>query len=166
MASSAADVRVLVIDDHESMRRILSMLLRAYGFPTIREAENGRHALSLIEDFDPDIVVTDFSMPLMDGITFARELRQFSNPRIAMLPVVMVSGHAHHAHVLHARDAGVNEFISKPITGRSLAERIRRIIVEDRVFVRNEAYAGPCRRRGKPDYAGPFRRAEDQERAA
>ncbi|MBS0297299.1 MAG: response regulator [Proteobacteria bacterium] len=151
-------VRVLVVDDQENMRRILAAVLRAYGFQDIREASNGEEALKAINDFRPDIVVTDYAMPKLDGIALARIVRGEPDGRVAQVPIVMVSGHAHHGHVLAARDAGVNEFVAKPVTGRNLADRIRRIVVEDRVFVRTESYNGPCRRRHAMAYDGAERR--------
>ena len=159
------NVRVLVVDDQENMRRILAAVLRAYGFHDIREAGDGQEALQAINDFRPDIVVTDFAMPKLDGIALARKVRGEPDGRVAHVPIVMVSGHAHHGHVLAARDAGVNEFVAKPITGRNLADRIRRIVVEDRVFVKVEGYSGPCRRRHALSYEGPERRtATEYER--
>jgi CheY-like chemotaxis protein len=158
---------VLVVDDQENMRRILATVLRAYGFSDIREAGDGEEAMQALEDFRPDIVVTDFAMPKLDGLEFARVVRAEASGGMKHVPIVMVSGHAHHHHVLAARDAGVNEFLAKPVTGRNLADRIRRIIVEDRIFVRNGDYAGPCRRRlSAADYAGPKRRTEDDSKPA
>jgi CheY-like chemotaxis protein len=158
------DIDILVVDDHESMRAILGALLRAFGFLHIREAENGEAALRLIAETPADIVITDLKMPVLDGIAFVRKLRAEPGAR-GMTPVIMVTGHATPARVVAARDAGVNEFVAKPVNGRMLADRLRRIIEEDRPFVRTETYYGPCRRRRTPkDYAGPFRRAGDAKK--
>jgi CheY-like chemotaxis protein len=156
-------VEILVVDDHESMRTILGVLLRAFGFTRIRVAEDGEEALRMIADYPADIIVTDLKMPVLDGISFVRRLRSLPGAE-AMTPVVMVTGHATPARVVAARDAGVNEFIVKPVNGRMLAERLRRIIEEPRAFVRCATYIGPCRRRKTPiDYAGPFRREADSK---
>jgi two-component system chemotaxis response regulator CheY len=127
------DIRVLVVDDQENMRRILGALLRAFGFLEIRECEDGAKALAAVPQFRPDIIVTDFSMPHLDGVAFAREVRALKDQGLAHAPILMVSGHAHMKQVMAARDAGVNEFLAKPINGQRLAERITRIIQQERV---------------------------------
>jgi CheY-like chemotaxis protein len=157
------DVEILVVDDHESMRAILGVLLRAFGFVRIRTANDGEQALRMIADYPADIIVTDLKMPNLDGISFVRRLRALPGDE-AMTPVVMVTGHATPARVVAARDAGVNEFIVKPVNGRMLADRLQRIIDEPRPFVRAAGYVGPCRRRRAPaDFTGPFRRGTDSQ---
>jgi CheY-like chemotaxis protein len=160
------EVEILVVDDHESMRSILGVLLRAFGFIRIREAEDGEAALKALADRPADLVITDMKMPRLDGLGFVRRLRSGPKPA-AFAPVVMVSGHANLTRVAAARDAGVNEFIVKPVNGQLLADRLRRIIADDRPFVRTESYVGPCRRRRTPPkgYPGPFRRSGDGPRA-
>lgn len=157
----AQDIEILVVDDHESMRTILSSFLRAFGFLRIRVAEDGAAALKAIAEKPADIVIADLKMPQLDGIDFTRKLRAQATSD-AFTPVVMVTGHASANRVAAARDAGVNEFIVKPVTGRVLADRLRRIFEEERPFVRTEAYVGPCRRRRTPKaYNGPLRRSGD-----
>jgi CheY-like chemotaxis protein len=124
------DIRVLVVDDQENMRRILGALLRAFGFLHIRECEDGAKALEAVPQFRPDIIVTDFCMPHLDGIAFARQVRALKDQGLAHAPILMVSGHAHMKQVMAARDAGVNEFLAKPVNGQCLAERVTRIIQE------------------------------------
>ena len=159
--SGAQDIDILVVDDHESMRAILGTFLRAFGFLRIREAEDGTAALRAMAEAPADIVIADLKMPQLDGIDFTRKLRSEAT-RWALTPVVMVTGHASAQRVAAARDAGVNEFIVKPVTGRVLADRLRRIVEQERPFVRTETYTGPCRRRRTPKgYAGPFRRESD-----
>jgi two-component system chemotaxis response regulator CheY len=158
------DIEILVVDDHESMRTIVSALLRAFGFQRIREAESGEAALRLLAELPADLVIVDLKMPGMDGVDFTRRLRAAPDRR-AYIPVLMMTGHATPARVVAARDAGVNEFLVKPMTGRILADRLRRIIDEDRPFVRAAGYVGPDRRRRTPrGYAGPFRRGTDDPR--
>jgi CheY-like chemotaxis protein len=128
------DVRVLVVDDHENMRHILATLLRAYGFVEIRECEDGASGLAAMTTFRPDIVITDFAMPKLDGVAFAEKIRALEDIELRIVPILMVSGHAHKRQVLAARDVGVNEFLAKPITGRGLADRIRRIIEHGQDF--------------------------------
>lgn len=158
---SVQALEVLVVDDHEFMRSILSTLLRAFGFLSIRVAENGEQALRALAEKPADIVITDLKMPQLDGVEFTRRLRA-EVTRAAFTPVVLVTGHASAQRVAAARDAGVNEFVVKPLTGRLLARRLRRLIEDERPFVRTESYSGPCRRRRSPKgYGGPLRREDD-----
>lgn len=126
------DIRVLVVDDHENMRRILATLLRGFGFQEIRECEDGAKALEMVPHFRPDIIVTDFAMPHLDGIAFASAVRAMKDEGLAHAPILMVTGHAHMKQVMAAREAGVNEFLAKPVKGQTLAERITRIIQQER----------------------------------
>jgi len=126
------DIRVLVVDDHENMRRILGTLLRGFGFHDIRECEDGAKALIAVPQYRPDIIVTDFHMPHLDGIEFARAVRALQDQGLAHAPILMVSGHAYMKQVTAARDAGVNEFLAKPVTGQKLADRVTRIIQTER----------------------------------
>jgi CheY-like chemotaxis protein len=155
-------IDVLVVDDHESMRRIIQELLKAFGLPHTREAGDGEAALRLLAEKPADVIITDLKMPRMDGIAFALKLRADDDPRLAEIPMIMVTGHANASRVIAARNAGLNEFIVKPIRGAVLADRLRRLVEEDRVFIRAQDYIGPDRRRRTvPGYKGPFRRAAD-----
>jgi CheY-like chemotaxis protein len=125
-ANDFSNVRILVVDDHESMRLIISTLLRAFGFTTISEAVNGDDALRITPIFEPDLVITDLRMPVRDGMALVQSLRQDADSRFQNVPVIMVTGHASESVIRNAIAVGVNQFLAKPITGRSLAERIRR----------------------------------------
>jgi CheY-like chemotaxis protein len=125
-ANDFSNVRILVVDDHESMRLIISTLLRAFGFTTISEAVNGDDALRMTPIFEPDLVITDLRMPVRDGMALVQSLRQDADSRFQNVPVIMVTGHASESVIRNAIAVGVNQFLAKPITGRSLAERIRR----------------------------------------
>lgn len=158
-----AHVRVLVVDDHDHMRRILVTLLRAIGVGEIQEAENGEIALRVLPGFQPDLVVLDLSMPGLDGVEFARRVRRDAQgaPRV---PIIMVTGHSGLHQVLAARDAGVDEVLAKPLTPKALLQRIDAVIESERPFILSETYVGPCRRRLRVEHYGPWRRAEDEAR--
>jgi two-component system chemotaxis response regulator CheY len=156
------DIEILIVDDHEAMRSIVAALLRGFGFYRVREAEGGQAALRMLADATADLIIVDVKMQGMDGVEFTRRLRAARDGR-AEIPVLMMTGHATRAGVVAARDAGVNEFIAKPMTGRMLADRLRRMVEDERPFVRSTGYVGPCRRRRTPEgYAGPFRRGTDR----
>jgi two-component system chemotaxis response regulator CheY len=162
MAGPQQDIDILIVDDHEAMRSIVGALLRGFGFYRIREAESGQAALQMLAAVTADLIIIDVKMQGIDGVEFTRRLRRQPDRR-AEIPVLMMTGHATRAGVVAARDAGVNEFMAKPVTGRMLADRLRRVVEDERPFVRAPGYVGPCRRHRTPkDYAGPFRRADDR----
>ncbi len=127
MSNDFSNVRILVVDDHESMRLIISTLLRAFGFTTITEAVNGAEAFRITAVFEPDLVITDLRMPVSDGLDLVQLLRKDTESRCYRIPVIMVTGHASESVIRNAIAAGVNQFLAKPVTGRNLAERIRRL---------------------------------------
>ncbi len=100
-------MKILVVDDSAVMRKIVVKILADAGYPDVIEAVNGKDALSKASDVD--IVFTDWNMPVMDGLTFAKELRKSST-----VPVIMVTTEGGQAQVLEAMRAGVNDYIVKP----------------------------------------------------
>lgn len=157
-----ARVRVLVVDDHDYMRRILATVLRGIGVGEIQEAENGEEALRLLPNFRPDLVVLDLSMPTLDGVEFAWRMRRAKD--FQQVPIILVTGHSGLAQVRAARDVGIDEVLAKPLTARGLLQRIEAVIESDRPFVISDAYIGPCRRRLRTEHYGPWRRADDEAR--
>ena len=155
-------LKILVVDDNHHMRVLLSEILRAIGCRHIREANDGAEGLQVLRNHQIDIVITDLAMQPLDGIDFVRLLRNSPDSPHPMIPVIMITGHATQRRVADARDAGVTEFLAKPLTARGVVERIRLVIEHPRPFVRTEAYFGPDRRRrADPHYPGPFRRSTD-----
>jgi CheY-like chemotaxis protein len=155
-------ISVLVIDDNAHMRSILKELLRAVGIMDISEASDPIEAFELIKTTPIDLVLVDYSMPIIDGIEFTQMVRNSSDSPNPFLPIVMVTGHSERSRVKAARDAGINEFLVKPITAKSLIDRIDSVANRARQFVRSSTYFGPDRRRKiDPTYKGPMRRASD-----
>jgi two-component system, chemotaxis family, chemotaxis protein CheY len=110
-----------------------------------------------------DIVMTDLSMEPLDGIDFVRLIRNSPDSPNQMIPIVMVTGHSTQKRVAEARDAGVTEFLTKPVTARGVIERINEVVEHPRPFIRTESYFGPDRRRRVDhDYSGAMRRSTDQ----
>ena len=104
--------------------------------------------------------MTDLAMQPLDGIDFVRLLRNSPDSPNPMAPVIMITGHSTHRRVQEARDVGVNEFLSKPVTARGVLSRIAQVVDNPRPYVRTDGYFGPDRRRrADPDYTGPRRRA-------
>jgi two-component system chemotaxis response regulator CheY len=155
-------LKVLVVDDNHHMRVLLVEILRALGVRHLLEAADGDEAMTLMRAHRIDIIITDLAMAPVDGIDFLKLLRNSPDSPNPLCPVLMISGHSTERRVREARDAGVNEFLSKPVTARGVLERIGEIIEHPRPFVRCDTYFGPDRRRRQdPDYRGPRRRATD-----
>lgn len=144
------------------MRVLLSEILRAIGINHIYEASDGAEGLAMMRSHPIDIVLTDLAMEPLDGIDFVRLLRNAPDSPNQLTPIIMITGHFTVARIREARDAGVNEFLAKPITARGVIERLHQIIDHARPFVRTDDYFGPDRRRrADPRYDGPLRRSAD-----
>ncbi len=165
MGTAFEHLKALVVEDNSHMRGILRALLADLGINEVFEAADGGRAFALLPLAKPDFVVTDLAMAPVDGIAFTRELRNSPESPNPFLPVIMVSGHTERARIIAARDAGVTEFIAKPITARNLFLRISLVIDRPRPFVRAPSYFGPDRRRQNDAFhVGPWRRQEDRAR--
>jgi CheY-like chemotaxis protein len=158
-------LKILLVDDNHHMRVLLGEILKALGVRHIFEAADGAQALKMMRTTQIDIVMTDLSMQPLDGIDFTRLLRRSPDSPNQMVPVIMITGHSTVARVQEARNAGVNEFLAKPLTARGVVERISQVIDHPRPFVKTETYFGPDRRRrADPGYNGPWRREGDEKR--
>jgi CheY-like chemotaxis protein len=155
-------LKILLVDDNHHMRVLLTEILRAIGVQHIFEANDGAEALQLMRSQPIDIIMSDLAMQPMDGIDFVRRLRNSPDSPNPMAPVILITGHSTMKRVSEARDVGVNEFLSKPVTAKGVLERINRVVESARPFVRTPNYFGPDRRRrNDPSYTGPKRRASD-----
>jgi two-component system, chemotaxis family, chemotaxis protein CheY len=149
----------LVIDDNIHMRRILRTLLHGFGTREVHEAEDGAAGMEAFIKHTPDILITDWAMPIFGGLELTQTIRQpgaNSNPYV---PIIMLTGHSEKQHVVLARDAGVTEFLAKPISAKSLYDRIVNVVANPRPFIKTKTYFGPDRRRHViPNYVGTERR--------
>jgi two-component system chemotaxis response regulator CheY len=162
MAKIAFDqLRFVVVDDNAHMRRIVRTLLRAFGSREIHEADDGAAGLEAVEAFSPDILITDFRMPIFDGIELTRMIRNPNGSKHPFLPIIMLTAYSEKKHVIAARDSGVTEFLCKPVSASALYRRIQNVIENPREFVRTKSYFGPERRRDLPvEFQGDERRTD------
>ncbi len=152
-------LRCLVVDDNAHMRKLTATTLYGLGVKEIYEAADGATATKILEEFNVDIIVLDWVMSPEDGIAITRRIRSKTESSNPFLPIVMLTGHTERIHIEEARDAGVTEFLSKPMSVKGLAMRIFSIIDKPRPFVRNSNFFGPDRRRHNGTiYRGPERR--------
>jgi CheY-like chemotaxis protein len=162
-------LKILLVDDNHHMRVLLGEILRAIGVQHIFEAADGAQGLQMMKHHEIDIIMTDLSMQPLDGIDFTRLVRRSKESPNPMCPIIMITGHSTAQRVHEARDAGVNEFMAKPLNAKGVIDRINQVVEHPRAFVRTNDYFGPDRRRrADPFYDGPFRRASDgnQRKAA
>lgn len=119
-------MKFLVIDDSSTMRRIVKNTLAKIGYSDTIEAENGREALDKLAQEGPvDMIVTDWNMPVMDGLTFVKNVR--SGP-YQQVPILMVTTMAAKEDVIQALKAGVNNYVVKPMTPETLREKVETIL--------------------------------------
>lgn len=165
--SSLESLNVLLVDDNQHMRAIASAILQSAGVRNIREVDDGAAALDMVRDHPIDLAIVDFNMFPLDGVEFTRLIRNSPESTNPYLPIIMMTGHSEKSRVVEARDAGVTEFVVKPITAKAVFDRIQSVILRPRPFVRTHDYFGPDRRRTtSPNYRGPFRRSTDQAQIA
>jgi two-component system chemotaxis response regulator CheY len=151
------NLKALIVEDNAHMRALLRALLNSVGIKDIAEAAHGGSALQMLRERKSDLVLSDLAMKPMDGLEFTRQVRNSDASPNPFVPIIMITGHTE-----KYRDAGVTEFLAKPITAANLFARIAEIVERPRAFVRCEDYFGPDRRRrAVEDYAGPWRRADD-----
>ena len=152
-------LRFLLVDDNAYMRRILRTLLHGFGVREVHEAEDGAAGVESFIQHLPDIVITDWAMPIFDGIELTQMIRQpGANPN-PYVPIIMLTGHSEKKRVVSARDAGVTEFLAKPISAKGLYQRIVNVVANPRPFIKTKTYFGPDRRRNvNPNYVGTERR--------
>lgn len=159
-------VRVLVVDDNVHMRKLVITILQAFGVQQISEAENGERAWTVLRETNPDVLVLDWVMEGMSGLDLVQMIRTNPQAPNPFLPVIMLTGHTSLDHVRQARDAGVNEFIAKPVSVKTMMSRLVSVIEQPRPYVRTGVYFGPCRRRHIEDFRGRERRTEKPGQAA
>ncbi|GAA0291022.1 chemotaxis response regulator CheY [Psychrosphaera haliotis] len=124
------NMKILVVDDFSTMRRIIKNLLRDLGFTNVSEADDGSTALPMLQNGDFDFVVTDWNMPGMQGIDLLREIRK--DDKLKHMPVMMVTAEAKKEQIVAAAQAGVNGYIVKPFTAATLKGKL------DKIFERLE----------------------------
>lgn len=159
-----SNLKFLVVDDYTPMRRILWNVLRELGVYHVGEAEDGSAAMRMMKGekgqpvFVPDILITDHIMTPVDGLKLTRMIRLDADSPNPFLPVIMVTARTDIRHVVEARDAGVTEFLAKPVSARLVYCRVRTVIESPRPFVRAPSFFGPDRRRRQLRFDGLDRR--------
>ena len=119
------NMKILIVDDFSTMRRIIKNLLRDLGYNNTSEADDGTTALPMLQTGQYDFLVTDWNMPGMQGIDLLKAVR--ADASISSLPVLMVTAESKREQIVEAAQAGVNGYIVKPFTAQTLKEKIDKI---------------------------------------
>jgi len=122
----ASAVSVLIVDDQQSMRGICKYILNQLGFQDIIEAKSGRDALGKMEKNKFDLIISDWNMPDIDGLTLLKVLRK--HPKTSKMPFIMATGRSDKEQVQEAIQAGVNNYIIKPFDAGTMKKRIEAVI--------------------------------------
>src|SRR5271156_6940944 len=134
---------VLVVDDNQYMRKMIRNLLVNCGIKDIYEANDGIAALDAIRSIAPDVVILDWEMPLLSGSELVRIVRSPGVFPMPDIPIIMLTGHCERWRVVEAVRLGVNEYLTKPVSAKSLYDRLMSIMTQPRPVVQLGDYYGP-----------------------
>ena len=118
-------MKILVVDDFSTMRRIIKTLLREIGYDNVQEAENGIKALAELQKNEFHFVITDWNMPEMTGIELLKKIRL--DEKLKRIPVLMVTAESKREQIIEAAQAGVNGYVVKPFTTEILKDKLNKI---------------------------------------
>ncbi len=155
------NLRVLICDDSRQIRSLLKTFLNGFGIKTIEEAVDTNQAFSAMQQFDPDLVITDWNMPPTSGLEFIERVRMGGDSPNPYVPIIMLTGYTELHRVKQARDAGISAFLAKPLSAQSLYKRLVAVVDDNRPFIRNSKYFGPDRRTAR---GGEFMGGERRNR--
>ena len=136
-------LKVLVVDDEHTMRKVTRSLLQAIGIKDIHEAPDGRRGLEEIAALAPDVVILDWEMPALNGPDFMRYVRSPGHFPYPAVPVIMLTAYGERSRVVEAVQLGVNEYLLKPVSSQALLTRLVAIIAKPRRMVKKGNYYGP-----------------------
>jgi len=119
-------IKVLVVDDFATMRRILKNILKQLGFKNLVEADDGTTAWDVLEDQKIDLVLCDWNMPKMTGLELLKKVR--ASEKYAKVPFLMVTAEAQKQNVIEAVQAGVSNYVVKPFTAEAISEKLEKIL--------------------------------------
>jgi two-component system chemotaxis response regulator CheY len=119
------NLKILIVDDFSTMRRIIRNILKQLEFVNVEEAEDGSIAFEKLKEADYDLLITDWNMPNMTGLDLLKEVR--ANEKLKDLKVLLVSAEAEKENIIQAAQAGANEYVVKPFTADVLGKKINKI---------------------------------------
>jgi len=153
-----SELNVLIIDDNEHTVQLLTRMLHGFGIQSVSSAKDGASAFPLLKIKPFDLVICDWAMKPINGITFVRRVRRDPKSPCPFVPIIMLTGHTDVDRVIEARDAGVNDFLAKPIAPVTLLQHMTSALKQSREFIKTTEYFGPDRRQRDGDPLGAERR--------
>jgi len=157
------NLNVLICDDSRQIRSLLKTFLSGFGVTSICETRDAETAYQEMQNFDPDLVITDWNMQPTSGIELVKRIRLDEGSPNPYVPIIMLTGFTELYRVKQARDAGITSFLAKPLSAQSLYKRMVSVVDDQRPFIRNGQYFGPDRRTNRiVDYGGQNRRGSNE----
>lgn len=141
------NLKILLVDPNRHIRSLVRGVLAAFRVHDVREASDGAEAFKEWRTFAADLIITEFMMTPVDGVEFVHLVRTASDSPNPYVPIIMLTGYTERHNVAKARDAGISEFLAKPISAQTLYARLTAAVFRPRPFVRLKTYFGPDRRR-------------------
>ena len=119
-------IKVLIVDDFATMRRILKNILKQLGFKNLLEADDGTTAYDILENQDVDLIISDWNMPKMTGLELLKKVR--ASDQYSKTAFLMVTAEAQKQNVIEAVQAGVSNYVVKPFTAEAISEKLEKIL--------------------------------------
>jgi len=142
------------------MRSVVAGFLDSLNIVNIREVKDANDAWALCDSFNPDLLIADWNMPPTSGLDLTRKIRTAPESNNRFLPIILLTAYNEEHRIIEARNAGISEFLLKPVTANGFFDRIMAVVEDDREFVETKTFFGPDRRRGiRPPYEGLERRS-------
>ena len=154
-----SQLRILIVENHALMRRLLGEMLRGFGVQHVRFARDVPSAVELVYGEDFDAVILDFFLGELDGADFAKHVRHDEDCCNREVPILLITGMPDHHKVMKVLDAGINGMLAKPIAAKDLYHRIHAMLADPKPFVITNDYVGPMRSRKKPPVSKKMRPA-------
>jgi two-component system, chemotaxis family, chemotaxis protein CheY len=152
---------IVVVEDNSFSQKVHRILLGHLGVKTIHEAADGASGLEAIRQYEPDLVILDWNLPILTGAELTRMIRSPRTFPLPDVPIIMLTVHSERWRVIQAQRLGVNEFLVKPVSAQAILDRIVGIFMRPRPMVHLPNYYGPAPRgllaqylKGEPDLAG------------
>ncbi len=162
MSYQFENISVLIVEDNQPMLELTKSIMHTFGVLNVLTARNGEDGFKMFCQHKPDVVIADWMMKPMDGISLTRRIRNDPSSVNPFVPVVLMTGFSERRRVMQARDAGVTEFLVKPFNARDLYRRLSQLIERPRQFIRSEDFFGPDRRRKSgAGFDGTYKRETD-----
>lgn len=163
MSLNLKNIHILVVEDIEPMRELMSGLLKTMGFGKVSLARDGEHGFREFQRYNHDMIITDWHMLPESGLDLTKKIRMSTSSPNRAVPIIMMTGFSARERLGLSRDSGVNEFLVKPFSAGDLSKRINHIVRKPRDFIIAENFVGPDRRRLKKDeFDGEQKRSADK----